>query len=72
MLTTSLTKVLAATSKQLCRSTIEKNMVTRFGYNDNMVYHYALMMMVATIWELESFVEANQDPQWIEVINKEM
>ena len=37
-----------------------------------MEYHYAFMMKVATIWELEIFSEVAKDPQWIEDMNEEM
>ena len=51
-------KVLTTSSEKVHRSTREKNVVNRFGYNDYMAYHYAFMMKVATVHELESFAEA--------------
>ena len=53
-------------------STREKNVVSRFGYNDYMAYHYAFMMKVATILDPENFFEAAKDPWWVEAINEDM
>ena len=50
----------------------EKLLVSRFGYNDYMTYHYAFMMKVAVVREPESFFEAAKYPEWVEAINKEM
>ena len=58
--------------ENLCRSTQEKNVISRFGYNDYMAYHYAFMMKVAIVREPENFAEAAQDSRWVEAINKEM
>ena len=54
------------------RSTWEKNVVCRFGYNDYMAYHYAFMMKVAIVREPENFFEAIKDPRWVEAMNEEM
>ena len=53
-------------------STQEKNVVSRFGYNDYTAYHYAFMMKVVTIQEPETFSEAAKDPRWVEAMNEEM
>ena len=58
--------------EKLCRSTCEKNPVSRFGYNNCMAIHYAFMMKVATVHELEIFSEAANDPRWIEAMNEDM
>ena len=50
-------KALTSVNEKLCHSTQEKNPGVRFGYNDYMAYHYAFMMKVATVRELESFSE---------------
>ena len=34
-------KSLTSANEKLCRSTREKNPVSRFGYNDYMAYHFA-------------------------------
>ena len=39
-------KALISTNEKLRRSTREKNPVSRFGYNDYMVYHYAFMVRI--------------------------
>ena len=53
-------KALKTANKKLCCSSREKNLVSRFGYNDYMAYHYVLIQMkVATA----------QDPRWVEVMN---
>ena len=59
-------------SEQLRRPTCEKNVVSRFGYNNYMAYHYAFIMKVATILEPEKFSEAAKDPRWVEAMNEEM
>ena len=53
-------------------STREKNVVSRFGYNAYMAYHYAFMMNVATVREPKTFFKAAKDPPWVEAINEEM
>ena len=65
-------KSLTSVNEKLHRSTRDKNLVSRFGYNDYMAYHYAFMMKVATIREPETFFEAAKDPRWIEAMNEEM
>ena len=65
-------KALTSANEKLCRSTREKNLVSRFGYNDYMAYHYAFMMKVATVREPKMFSEAVKDPQWVETMNEEM
>ena len=55
-----------------CGSTWEKNVVSRFNYNDYMAYHYAFMMKVATVGEPKTFFEAAKDPRWVEAMNEEM
>ena len=37
-----------------------------------MAYHYAFMMKVATVHELETYSEAAKDPRWSEAMNEEM
>ena len=37
-------KALTSANEKLCRSTREKNLVRRFGYNDYMAYDYAFMI----------------------------
>ena len=54
------------------RSTQEKNVISRFVYNDYMAFHYAFMMKVVTIQEPETFSEAAKDPRWVEAMNEEM
>ena len=65
-------KVHTKTNESLCCSTREKNVVSRFGYNDYMSYHYAFIMKVATVQEPEMFFEAAKDPWWVEAMNMEM
>ena len=65
-------KALTSANEKLRRSTREKNPVSRFGYNDNMAYHYAFMMKVTIVREPEIFSEAAKDPRWIEAMNEEM
>ena len=59
-------KAITKTSEQLCCSTREKNVVSRFVYNDYVAYHYAFMMKVAIVREPENFSEAVKDPRWVE------
>ena len=72
--TNGVNKAIAATNVKLYRSTLERNSINRFGYrnDDYMAYHYALMMKVARVWELEIFSEAAKDPRWVNAINEEM
>ena len=58
MKTPRVKKALMGTNEKVCCLTREKNIVTRFGYDDYMAYHYAFMIKIATIHELESFVES--------------
>ena len=37
-----------------------------------MAYHYAFMMEVAAVRELESFFEAAKDPWWVKAMSEEM
>ena len=46
--------------------------MNRLSNNDYMTYHYAFMMKVAIVHELESFVVAAKDPRWVEAMNEEM
>ena len=39
-------KALTSANQKLCHFTREKNPVSRFGYNDYMVYHYAFMVRI--------------------------
>ena len=57
--------------ENLHRSIREKNLVSLFGYNDYMAYHYAFMMKVAVVREPESFTEAAKDPRWVEAMNEQ-
>ena len=50
----------------------EKLLVSRFGYNDYMTYHYAFMMKVVVDREPESFSEAAKNPRWVEAMSEEM
>ena len=54
------------------RSTREKNVANRFGYNNYMAYHYAFMMKMVIVQEPETFSEAAKDPRWVEAMNEEM
>ena len=54
-------KAIASANEKLCRSTREKK-ISRFGYDEYMVYHYAFMMKVATLQEPETFSKATKDP----------
>ena len=65
-------KALTSANEKLRLSTREKNPVSQFGYNAHIAYHYAFMMKVATIRELEIFSEAAKDPRWIEAMNEDM
>ena len=47
----------------------EKNVISWFGY-DYMAYHYAFILKVASVRELEIFSEATKDPRWIEAMNE--
>ena len=58
--------------KKLYHSTRENNLVSIFGYNEYMAYHYAFMMKVMTIWELEKFSEVAKDRWWVEAMNEQM
>ena len=51
-------KVLTTSSEKVHRSTREKNVVNRFGYNDYMAYQYAFIIKVAIDQVPESFPEA--------------
>ena len=55
-------KVFTKTSEKLHHSTRENNVVSRFGYNDYMAYHYAFMMNVATVRDSGKHSEAAKDP----------
>ena len=59
-------------NEKLWRSSREKNPVTRFGYNKYMAHHFAFIMKVAAEREPKDFSEEARDPQWIEVIDKEI
>ena len=66
-------KAFILTNEKLRCSTRENNLVSRFNYSDYyMAYHYAFMMMVATVREPETFSEVAKDPRWIKAINEEM
>ena len=65
-------KAFTSANEKLYRCTREKNPVSRFGYNDHMAYHYAFMIKVVTVRELENFSEAAQDPRWVKAMNEEM
>ena len=65
-------KAIFATNENLQLSAREKTPVSRFGYHDQMAYHYAFMMKVAIVQELETFFEATKDPRWIEAMNEEL
>ena len=54
------------------RSTRENNIDRRFVYNDYMAYHYAFLMKVATVRELETYSEVAKDPRWVEAMNEDM
>ena len=55
-----------------CRSTQEKNVVNRFGYNNYVAYHYAFITKVAIVGEPKKNSEAAKDRRWVEAINEEM
>ena len=65
-------KAIAMANEKLYRSTREKNMVSRFGYDDYRVYHYAFMMKVVIVREPENVSEAPMDPRWVEAIKEKM
>ena len=65
-------KALTSANEKLCRSTREKNHVSRFGYNDYMAYHYAFKMKVVTVREPGTFFKAAKDPRWIADMKEEM
>ena len=65
-------KEFTKTSEQPRRFTWEKNFVNQFDYNDYMAYHYAFMMKVASVLELEKNSEAAKDLWWVEAMNEEM
>ena len=51
-------RAIKTTNEKLRQSTHQKTPVICYGYNEYMVHHYAYMMKVASIRELESFAEA--------------
>ena len=57
---------------KLRRSTCQKNPVVRFGYKEYMVHHYAYMIRVAKVRELESYAEAAKDVNWRAAMEEEM
>ena len=65
-------KALTSANEKLRCSPREKNPVSRFGYNEDMAYHYAFMMKVSTIRKREIFSEATTDLRWVEAMNEEM
>ena len=65
-------KALTSANKELCRSTHEKNLVSRFGYNNYMAYHYAFMMKVMTVREPDFVSKATKDPRWNQAMNEDM
>ena len=70
--TAGVKKALESANEKLRRSSREKNPVSRFGYNDYMAYHYAYMMKVTSLQELETFSEATKEPRWVAAMNEEM
>ena len=62
MRTPGVKKAIDTTNENLCHSTQEKNLISRFGYNDYMAQHYAFMMKVASAQEPECFSAAARDP----------
>ena len=56
-------KALTSENEKFYRSTREKNPVSRFGDIDYMAYHYAFMMKVAIVHEMETFSEVATDPR---------
>ena len=65
-------KALTSANEKLLRSTREKTLVSRFGYNNYMAYQYAVAMKMSTIREPENVFEAAKEPRWIEAMNEEM
>ena len=65
-------RALEAANENPCRSSRQKNPVSRFGYNDYMSYHYAYMMKVTSVREPETFSDAAKDPRWVAAMNEEM
>ena len=47
MVTPRVKKALTLANKKLCRSSLEKNPVTQFGYKEFMIHHYVFTMKVA-------------------------
>ena len=62
MRTPSVKKLISMANEKLHCFTRQKNLVSRFGYNDNMAYNYAFMIKVATVPESESFSRKAKDP----------
>ena len=55
-------KAIVPTDGELRQSTREKNLISRYGYDEYMVYHYAFMMKVASVREPATLFEAIKDP----------
>ena len=58
MKTPRVKKALVGTNEKVRCLTWEKNIVTQFGCDNYMAYHYAFVIKVVTIRELESFAES--------------
>ena len=52
-------RALKSANEKLRRSTCQKNLVKRYGYNEYMAHHYAYMTKVTEVREPKSFVEAS-------------
>ena len=59
--TDSAKRAIKTANEKLCRSIRHKTHVIRHGYNEYMAHHCVYMMKVASIRELESFIEASQN-----------
>mgnify|MGYP006973841883 CR=1 FL=1 len=65
-------KALTSANGKLRHSTRSKNLISRFGYNNYMAYHYAFMMKVMTVREPDFVSKATKDPRWNQAMNEDM
>ena len=65
-------KASTSANEQLCRSTRQKNLVVRFGYNEYMAHLYAYMTHVPEVRERESYAEATKDANWRATLEEKM
>ena len=72
MSSTSAERATKSVSQKLCRSTCQKNLVIRYGYNEYMGHDYLYMAKVAEMREPESCAEATEDANWRKAMEEEM